>query len=134
MSDPHNSVTSPSSGEDIRYPVQIYETRPESITWHIIWDHELDDITNISRPIILGLSTTFLGCFMGLIPSSLDVLDKVTNKLPISMAHVGAVAFTAISFAFSVALGFFALRGQQDADRIKQEIRSRRPSQVMPPH
>lgn len=129
-----NSVVAPLPGEDVRYPVQILETRPESITWHIIWDHELQNLTNIARPIILGLSTAFLGCFVGLIPLSIDVLDRIDSNKSISVGDVAAVVAAGISFAFFSAFGFFALRGQRDAWNIKETIRNRRPSQVMPPH
>lgn len=134
MTDSQNSVVSPLSGEEIQYPVQILETRPESITWHIVWDHELESLTNIARPIILGLATTFLGCFVGLIPLSLDVFENISRKMPVTMGDVSAVIAAGSSLAFFVAFGFFAVRGQRDAWNIKRGIRTRRPTQVMPPH
>ena len=134
MSGIRNSVIPPLPGENVKYPVQILETRPESITWHIIWDHELENLTNISRPIILGLATTFLGCFIGLVPASFDVFERASRLDPLSLGAISAVIAAGASLAFSIAFGFFAIRGQRDAWSIKNDIRTRRPTQVMPPH
>src|SRR5690606_19797988 len=107
-----DTVVEPVGGSVTKYPIQILETRPESITWHVIWDHELEKITNISRPIILGLATTLLGGFLGLLPMSLGVIRASNASSAVTLEGLAAVIVAALCLSGFVALGFFSIRGQ----------------------
>jgi hypothetical protein len=45
--------------------IALLQTSPDAVTFHRIEDHELDALTNISRPLSLGVSTMALGTCLG---------------------------------------------------------------------
>ncbi|WP_271068868.1 hypothetical protein [Caulobacter sp. NIBR1757] len=106
-------------------PFQIFETRPDSITWHFIFDHELDKLVNISRPIALGLSTMLLGAFLGLLPSIADAVHLAVVHKPVGLFSLFLVAVGVGCLAGGGFCGFFALQGQSDANALRDLIKSR---------
>lgn len=110
--------------------VTHYETQPDSITWHKIWDYELESLTNVSRPIVLALSTMFIGSGVGLLPTVLGVFDKVSSKMHLTTTDLQMLLVAGGCWAFGLAFGFFAARGQYDAYRTKKAIRARNPHKI----
>ena len=130
---PDNTAVVPSIGPQAQLPFQLYESRPESITQHVIWDYELDKLVNISRPITLGLATTLGGAFLGLLPYVIHVVglvmgQKVIPATDFVLAMVGVACLAGASFA-----GYFAYQGQHDAFEIRRAVRSRNIRPVNPP-
>lgn len=105
-------------------PLQILETRPDAIICHMIQDHELDELANISRPIVLGLATCFIGVSLGTLAPLVDVIDGV-GKRPSTIGDTVTIAVFAMSVGLSLALSYFAYQGHMDALEKKRVIRSR---------
>ena len=122
-----NEINIAVTSEQAVAPVQILETRPKTITWHVIWDHELASLTNISRPITLGLATTFLGGTIGLLPNTMAAVSKAMAGQTIAPGDVPTLIIAGGCAAATVAFGFFGVRGQMDARQIVRTIRNRRP-------
>lgn len=110
--------------------IPFYETEPASITWHKIWDHELDSMTNIARPIVLGISTTLVGATLGLVPSFAAIAEKMGEGAAISSAEGAILMCFGACAAGAAAFGFFAIRGQLDAQKVKRDVRNRSPRQI----
>ncbi|MDO8912313.1 MAG: hypothetical protein Q8N10_03385 [Phenylobacterium sp.] len=125
-----NSIT-PVSGDGLP-AFQFLETRPDAITWHMIFDHELEAMTNIARPIVLGLSTTFLGTALGLIPTITLIGKLVQAGRPIDWADLVTLIVFGLCVMGAAVFGFFAAQGQFDALARKAEIRSRQAVAVNP--
>ena len=120
-----NVMVPPAGGTYVARPVQLKETRPSSITWHIIWDYELEKLTNISRPIVLGLSTTFLGAVIGFLPTVFGTFERLAANEQIKMTDLFGCIAAGICAAAAIILGIFAWRGQADAQQVKNAVRSR---------
>lgn len=131
-SPPENSVAIVPKGET-SLPFQLYQTRPSSITYHWIWDHELEKLVNISRPVTLGLATLFAGGFLGLLPSLFEAFDKVGEGTVLSLWGLALCMTAALCLAAAIACGFFAYRGQRDAEGICSGVRTRNLTAVTPP-
>jgi hypothetical protein len=114
-------------------PFQLLETRPDSITWHMIWDHELDRLVNISRPITLGVATTLAGAFLGLLPSVAKTLEDASERAPADLGDISLSLVAAACLAGAVVASFFAYRGQVDAFAVRENVRSRNIRPVNPP-
>lgn len=123
-SKPTDSMTPQALGAVMR-PVQLKETRPKSITWHIIWDHELEGLTNISRPIVLGLSTTFLGALFGFTPDIFGLCTRLLSKQILTASDLFTCVASGCCATAAIIFGYFAIRGQVDAQKIKSGVRSR---------
>ena len=103
----------------------ILETSPTSITWHKIWDHELDSLTNISRPITSSLATTAIGAWIGLSPTLAATLTKIASGKPIDQLDAVNSALWVACFSVGSVLAFFAIRAHVDAQKVKSKIRAR---------
>jgi hypothetical protein len=110
--------------------VSFYETEPDSITWHKIWDFELEGLVNIARPIVLGLSTTFLGAAIGLLPTVRDTFGKLKTPGALGDGDLVMLIVAGACLAGAIAFGFFAVRGQWDAHKLKTKIQGRNPRQI----
>lgn len=114
-------------------PFQLLETRPESITWHMIFDHELDKLVNISRPITTATSTLLLGAMLGLLPSTLDIIQRAQTRDNIDVYDLALLGLAAICLAAGAVTAFYACRGQLDATAIRNAVRGRNAIHVSPP-
>lgn len=132
MTAPENSVPAIPEGESL-LPFQLFETRPSSITWHWIWDHELEKLVNISRPITLGLATAFAGCFVGLLPSIFEAFDRVSGGEVLGLGSLVLCMVAAVCLAAGAVCGFFAYRGQVDAQTVCGTVRTRNLMAFSPP-
>ncbi|WP_439472820.1 hypothetical protein [Brevundimonas sp.] len=105
--------------------VTILETSPDSITWHKIWDYELDSLVNISRPITSSLSTTAIGAWIGLTPSFLVTFEKIRSGQTITLGDASNAGLWIACFCVGAVLSFFAIRAHLDAKKVKEAIRGR---------
>jgi hypothetical protein len=127
-----NHVVVPPASEATQYPM-ILQTRPEQLSWHVIEDHQLDQLTNISRPIILGLTTTFLGAAIGLLAPALLAWEHYGPTQVLSKSDLATMLAFCCSVVAALTFGFFAARGQMDAMKVVRAIRNRPPTQIVPP-
>lgn len=118
----------PTQGQQPAFP--IFETAPESITWHKIWDYELDTMTNVSRPLVLGLATMFIGAALGLVPSVKDVFTASGTTGALGWADLLIVGLAGACAAFGLAFGAFAVQGQLVALKVKGAVRARKSRQI----
>jgi len=107
--------------------LRILETRPDSITWHIVWDHELEGLMNISRPISLGLSTMFIGAALGLLPAVIAAIAAASAAKPMAIDTLLLALTAAVCLAAGIACGCYAARGISDAKAIRKQVRERNP-------
>lgn len=105
--------------------ITIYETGPDSLTWHKIWDHELTAITNVSGPIALSISTASAGAFLSLFGSAMKAAEAAQAGQPVPVDGISAIAICAITGTLTVSVGWIAIKGQIDARRVLKEIRER---------
>ncbi len=112
-----------SGGRIARIPV--YESSPENIKLHIIEDHELEMLMNISRPVALGISCTMLGASLGLLPSVFGIIALVGKQKVVSLLDVVTVVICGVCFAIFIVTGLYAWQGQRRARKILAEIRAR---------
>lgn len=116
---PPNSVA-PLGGTSL----PIFETRPDRLTLHMVEDHQLEALTNMSRPISLALAGAATGGFLGLIPSAMVALHRVgtTDLTGADMASalicVGCIVCAVIAWPL-------AIKGQLAANRAIKNIRQR---------
>ena len=75
---------------------------PEALSWHMILDHELTQLSSRDTGLIGSIGFVCLGSALGLIPSLAAALDKINTKPPISMTG-GDVASIAAFFGTAVA-------------------------------
>lgn len=111
-------------------PFQLYSTHPSTLVYHWIWDYELGKLVNISRPITLGMAFLFAGAFLGLLPSLIAALEKIGKGAPLSPGDLFLCMLFAICMASALICGFFAYRGQRDAEEICADVRARNLSPV----
>lgn len=128
-----NHVVVPPASEQTIYPM-IYQTQPERLSWHVIEDHQLSQLTNASRPVVLGLTTTFLGAAIGLLIPAVSAWERYGPTQSLSVTDLVTIISFCCSIVATLFLGFFAVRGQLDAIKLVNEIRNRRPTQVSPHH
>ena len=128
---PENHASIVPAGER-HLPFQLLETRPTSITWHMIFDHELNTLVNISRPLTLGLATLLIGAALGLLPSVVESFSAAGRGAVIATGGLIVLCTAALCLASGVVCGFFACRGQVDAHRIRNDVRSRNTVRVTP--
>lgn len=114
-------------------PFQVFQTSPSHITCHTIFDYELDRLVNISRPLTVGFATLLLGAALGLLPSVLETVDLTTSGRPIGTSKLVILLVFGMCFASGCVFGFFAMRGQKDADNIRAEVRARTAVAITPP-
>ena len=111
--------------------IEILESRPKNITLHSIEDHELEMLMNISSTVALSICTLAIGAFIGLLPSSFQVLGQVGHQLTVSYYEVALLVLDAICLATGAATGVFAFRGQRQASRTLTAIRARPRSPII---
>ena len=128
-----NHVVAPPASEQTIYPM-IYQTQPERLSWHVIEDHQLSQLTNVSRPVVLGLTTTFLGAAVGLLIPAVSAWERYGPTHVLSMTDLATIIAFCCSVVATLFLGVFAVRGQLDAVSLVSEIRNRRSTQVSPQH
>lgn len=104
--------------------VQISETDPSGLKFHGIWDHELDSLLVVERPVDLGLATGAGGAFLGLLPALLDAYEHVINQAITQRDYFLSLVAVACLVS-AVIFGFRAAKASSDAAKILQSIRSR---------
>ena len=130
VSDPIGCKGGPLAGID------VLESRPANITLHRIEDHELELLMNISRPVALSVATTSVGVFVGLIPSTIQILKSASQQRPVSLDDLGILSAAIICRTIGIVTGFLAGKGQIQARRTLAAIRARpvHPFELAAPH
>jgi hypothetical protein len=105
--------------------ISIQQTSPSFITVHRIEDHELEMLTNISRPISLAVSTMAIGACLGLLPSALVVVEKVRAGTAIIGSDLLTLCVCVGCGVAGIIIGLYAARGQYRAHQTVSVIRSR---------
>jgi hypothetical protein len=103
--------------------ISLVQTRPDSITLHLIEDHELEAFMNVSRPYSLAAATTSLGGFLGLLPTVLNAFEHRASG--ITTTELVSVVVCAFCLATASVAGTYAVRGLIDANRALRRIRAR---------
>lgn len=109
--------------------IPIYETNPPSIMLHRIEDHELEALTNISRPIALALAGTATGGFLGLTPGAITAYARI-GTTQFTVADFAAGILCAACVVLAALTWPSAIKGQLEANRAIKRIRERSPTQV----
>lgn len=105
---------------------RVLQTSPEVITFHRIEDHELELLTNMSRPIALALAGTTTGAFFGLLPVTVSAFGG-ESRSNLDLLYVG-LCFAA--FALGAVFWPVAVRAQIKATGTLKRIRNRPTSVV----
>ena len=93
-------MTDPSNLTFDSIPMSL--SMPEALSWHMILDHELTQLSSRDTGLIGSIGFVCLGSALGLIPSLVAALDKVNTEPPMSMTH-GDVAAISASVGTAVA-------------------------------
>lgn len=131
-STPDNAVA-PVTPNEGGLPFQIFQTSQSHITCHTIFDYELDRLVNISRPLTVGVATLLIGAALGLLPSVLDIAELAKSGQITSLSKLFLLFVFGMSLAGGGVCGFFALRGQKDANDIRADVRARTAIPITPP-
>ena len=106
-------------------PIQILESIPDSVKFHLVLDQELNDLVNIGHPTKFGFASLLLGSFIGLLPSVFDAFAHLgTNKFEPKDLWL-ALAATACLFP-GLVLAFMSASTAQRARSVVREIRARK--------
>lgn len=102
----------------------IYETRPDRLTLHMIEDHQLDALTNISRPIALALAGAATGGFLGLAPATVTAMGRV-GTTALTGADMASALICAGCIVGALITWPMAIKGQIAANDAVKSIRDR---------
>lgn len=115
-----NSVSSLDGPNTIR----LVETSPTEIIFHRIEDHQLEQLTNISRPLTLAVSGAAVGAFFSLLPSAIDALGKV-GTAQLNRSGMAYCLIDALALLAAVIFGYSAAKGEVEAKKTVKTIRAR---------
>jgi hypothetical protein len=105
--------------------ILITHTTPESIQFHLVEDHELETLMNLSLPLSFGVCTTALGAALGFTPDAIGVITDVKEASPVSVADL-ATSFIWIGCLVTfVITGLFTIGGARQTRTVLNNIRSR---------
>lgn len=124
-----NTVGPPPQNVAQPTPIPIYETNPTGITLHRIEDHELEALTNISRPIALAVAGAAAGGLLGLVPGGFSAFDHLSSKSVTGGDMVTLLLCGGCAVAAVIAWPM-AIMGQIKAATTLKAIRGRNPSQL----
>jgi hypothetical protein len=102
---------------------------PEALSWHMILDHELMQLSSRDTGLIGSIGFVCLGSALGLIPSLVTALDKVNTKPPLSMssgdvAAIAATVGTAVGAVICLIIfGIYRYRNSGLAAKIRARTR-----------
>lgn len=102
--------------------INIVQTTPDTITFHRIQDHELELLTNISRPIALSLAGAVTGVFFAFVPATISAFQDVSGVDAADMIYVG-LCFAA--FALAAVFWPVAIAAQKKTGKTLKDIRAR---------
>lgn len=104
--------------------IEIVQTVPTRIMMHTIDDHQLNALTNVSRPLTLAGAGATFGAGIGLLPSVFAGLHRVgtTSFQPEDLA---CIVLDAIFLIATVYFGWRAYAGERDARRMVKDIKGR---------
>lgn len=104
--------------------IAIYQTNPAAITLHTIEDHELESLTNISRPISLGVAGTATGGLLSFMTPAFAAYAHL-NAHSITPSDFASVCIFIICTVLSAVAWPYAISGQIKARRMLKSIRGR---------
>lgn len=104
--------------------ITVVQTVPSQITMHTIEDHELDKLTNISRPITLAVAGIAAGAFFSFLPACINSFGSL-NSDRFGRDDLFYSVITALSLIIAGYFGFTATRGELDARAEVKRIRQR---------
>jgi hypothetical protein len=88
--------------------VPMSVSMPENLSWHMILDHELSELTLPEAGVLGSLGFVFLGAFLGLIPGFVTAVEKVNATAvkggPASQPFTNGDLATVIAFCVCGAL------------------------------
>jgi hypothetical protein len=121
---PQGLVTPIELGGSVHMP-RIVATRPSEIALYGIWGHELQTLLGLSRPIALAVSAMLAGGFLGQLPYLCGVAQAIADKHLLDVTAVCMLAVAGGCLAGSLATGYFAIKGQREAQALKDHIQTR---------
>lgn len=121
-------------GEDVRAKSLNFSptsrvTAPEVTDWHLVADHELEDISKPESGIAGAFGFAALGGAIGAMPSGCSALDKLSTQTPV--AKEGLVSFSILlgsSVATIICLAIWFINRRRNSGLVTR-IRAR-PKQV----
>ena len=109
--------------------IRMVETSPNEIVFHRIEDHQLEYLTNISRPLTLAGAGAAVGAFFSLTPAAVEALGKVgTANLTIG-GMIYCLAST-VALILSIVFSISAYNGEIKSREVLKTIRSREQRQI----
>jgi hypothetical protein len=104
--------------------IDVIQTYPAQILVHTIEEHQLDKLVNISRPISLALGGLCGGALFSFLPSALGS-GKLLGTPAFGPVDLFYIIVAILAFIGMMAFGFFAIRGEKDARKLVESIKSR---------
>jgi hypothetical protein len=84
--------------------VPMSVSMPENLSWHMILDHELSELTLPEAGVLGSIGFVFLGAFLGLIPGFVTAVEKVPSGAATQVKDGSAVqVFTSGDLATVIA-------------------------------
>lgn len=91
-------------------PAQRF-TMPEFLDWHMILDHELNQLSRPETGVIGSLGFVGLGAVVGLIPAVSGVFEKIGSSPPASISGAETATLMVFSGCVVLALGCLLIFG-----------------------
>lgn len=104
--------------------IQVVHTVPPKIRMHMIEDHQLSLIVNISKPLALAAFGACVGTFFSLLPSAIGSIDKL-NTDEFGWSDLLFIVFDTLALVGTFSFGYLSYKGNEDAKRMVADIRSR---------
>ena len=104
--------------------IKVFQTVPTSINVHMIEDHQLDTLANVSKPLPLAVAGVAAGAVLGLLPSLLAAVCAI-GTAGFGVEQALYVGLEPILLFVAVYFGISAYRGDQRARQLVDQIRSR---------
>lgn len=104
--------------------MQVFQTLPDSISVHTIEDHQLEALTNVSKPLPLAVAGVAAGGVLGLAPSLISAL-RALDTGQFGMEQAIYVALAAMLLPAAIFFGISAWQGDRKARRLIAGIRAR---------
>jgi hypothetical protein len=108
-------------------PPQMTVSVPDAVEWHMIFDHELTQLSRVEMGVIGSFGFVALGTALGLVPSFIAALAKANGKDVMTGYDVAVIGVFAASAALAVicllVAGIDLWRNSRLADKIRKRAK-----------
>lgn len=104
--------------------IKLVETSPSEIVLHRIEDHQLESLTNVSRPLTLAVAGAAAGAFFSFLPLTVEAFSSFGTDNFTRGSLINCMIMT-VSFVVLIFSGASAWKGEVKARDILKSIRKR---------